>query len=93
MIMQIQLLLKTRNNFVQHTLYEVIRPNYDENKRIRGYTSIYNDITDKKEISQLLITDYLTKVYNRRHFNTVFDIELKRAKRDKENFILLLIDT
>jgi diguanylate cyclase (GGDEF)-like protein/PAS domain S-box-containing protein len=69
-----------------------ITPNYDENKRIRGYTSIYNDITDKKEISQLLITDYLTKVYNRRHFNTVFDIELKRAKRDKENFILLLID-
>ena len=47
-----------------------ITPNFDEGKNIIGYTSIYNDITDKKEISELLITDYLTKIYNRRHFNS-----------------------
>ena len=69
-----------------------ITPNLDQKGNIIGYTSIYNDITDKKEISELLITDYLTKIYNRRHFNTVFDIELKRSKRDKKNFVLMILD-
>ncbi|WP_072680609.1 diguanylate cyclase [Arcobacter sp. LA11] len=69
-----------------------ITPNLDENGNITGYTSIYNDITDKKEISELLITDYLTKIYNRRHFNDIFEIELKRARRDQENFILMVLD-
>ena len=69
-----------------------ITPNIDENSNIIGFTSIYNDITDKKKISELLITDYLTKIYNRRHFNTIFDLELKRSKRSKSNLILMIID-
>ncbi len=69
-----------------------ITPNLDENKRVTGYTSIYNDITDKKEISELLITDYLTKIFNRRHFNDIFGTELKRSKRDNTNFALIILD-
>lgn len=69
-----------------------ITPNLDEEGNIVGYTSIYNDITDKKEISELLITDYLTKIYNRRYFNDIFELELKRAKRDNKNFVLMIID-
>lgn len=69
-----------------------ITPNLDENGNVIGYTSIYNDITDKKEISELLITDYLTKIYNRRHFNDVFNLEIKRARRDKKNFVLMILD-
>lgn len=69
-----------------------ITPNLDENGKITAYTSIYNDITDKKEISRLLITDYLTKIYNRRHFNTIFDLELKRNRRDKKDFVLMFLD-
>ncbi|PLY05319.1 MAG: hypothetical protein C0625_14930 [Arcobacter sp.] len=69
-----------------------ITPNFDEKGNITGYTSIYNDITDKKEISELLITDYLTKIYNRRHFNTMFNLELKRSHRDKNNFVLMILD-
>lgn len=69
-----------------------ITPNYDENKNIIGYTSIYNDITDKKRISELSITDYLTGLYNRRHFSTIFDLELKRAKRNNRNLILMILD-
>lgn len=69
-----------------------ITPNLDEDGNITGYTSIYNDITDKKEISELLITDYLTKIYNRRHFNDIFNLEKKRAKRDNQNFILMILD-
>ncbi len=69
-----------------------ITPNLDEDGNTIGYTSIYNDITDKKEISELLITDFLTKIYNRRHFNDIFNLELKRAKRDKKNFVLMILD-
>ncbi|QKJ23153.1 sensor domain-containing diguanylate cyclase [Poseidonibacter lekithochrous] len=69
-----------------------ITPNVDDDGNIVGFTSIYNDITDKKEISKLLITDYLTKIYNRRHFNTTFDIELKRNKRDSKNIIFMILD-
>ena len=69
-----------------------ITPNFDENKNIVGFTSLYNDITDKKKISQISITDFLTNIYNRRHFNTVFEIELKRAKRDNKNFVLIILD-
>ncbi|MBU0923388.1 diguanylate cyclase [bacterium] len=69
-----------------------ITPNFDEYKNITGFTSVYNDITDKKKISEISITDFLTELYNRRHFNTIFDLEFKRAKRDKKNFILLILD-
>jgi len=69
-----------------------ITPNFDEYKNITGFTSVYNDITDKKKISEISITDFLTDLYNRRHFNTIFDLEFKRTKRDKKNFILLILD-
>lgn len=69
-----------------------ITPNFDEFNKIIAYTSIYNDITDKKEISQLLVTDYLTKIHNRRYFNDIFDLELRRAQRKHENFILIILD-
>jgi diguanylate cyclase (GGDEF)-like protein/PAS domain S-box-containing protein len=69
-----------------------ITPNFDEFKNIIGFTSVYNDITDKKRISELSITDFLTNLYNRRHFSTIFDLELKRAKRDNKDFILMILD-
>ncbi len=69
-----------------------ITPNFDNSKNIIGYTSVYNDITDKKRIIELSITDYLTQLYNRRHFSVVFDSELKRANRSKKNLVLMMID-
>jgi diguanylate cyclase (GGDEF)-like protein/PAS domain S-box-containing protein len=69
-----------------------ITPNFDENRNIIGFTSIYNDITDKKKIAEISITDFLTGLNNRRHFNTIFNLEFKRAKRDNNNFILIILD-
>lgn len=69
-----------------------ITPSFDEDGNIIKYTSIYIDITHKKEISELLITDYLTKIYNRRYFNDIFTLEFKRAKRHKYTFIFIIID-
>ena len=69
-----------------------ITPNFNDNGEIVGFTSVYNDITDKKRIAELSITDYLTKLYNRRHFSHIFETELKRAKRDNYNFVLMIVD-
>jgi len=70
----------------------VITPNFDEAGKINTYTSIYNDITAQKEIEELLITDVLTNIYNRRHFNSIFNSELRRSIRHKYSFILMMID-
>jgi len=70
----------------------IITPNLNENNEIIGYTSIYNDITLRKEIAELSITDELTKLNNRRHFNTVFTNELKKAIRHNQFFTLMILD-
>ena len=45
-----------------------------------------------KEANELAITDVLTTLYNKRHFDVVFSDEFNRAKRSKEAFILAIID-
>lgn len=70
----------------------IITPNFDEEGVIDSYTSIYNDITAQKEVEELLITDVLTNIYNRRHFNSIFESEFKRSRRHKYTFILMIID-
>ena len=51
-----------------------------------------HDITDKKFIEQLSITDALTNIYNRRYFNTIFNQIIKDRKNQNICFILLDID-
>lgn len=43
-----------------------VNPNFDYYRNILGYTAIRADITDKKVIEQISITDALTNIYNRR---------------------------
>jgi diguanylate cyclase (GGDEF)-like protein/PAS domain S-box-containing protein len=69
-----------------------ISPTFDKNGKIEGYTSIREDITDKKRAESLSITDELTGLFNRRHFNNLFPQELARAERDKKVIALMIID-
>uniref|UniRef100_UPI0040471F36 ABC transporter substrate-binding protein n=3 Tax=Aliarcobacter sp. TaxID=2321116 RepID=UPI0040471F36 len=69
-----------------------ISPVFDNKKTIIGYTAIRQDITDKKRIEELSITDELTGLYNRRYFNETFEKELNRAKRDDYPFALIIFD-
>lgn len=69
-----------------------IYPDYDNNGNIIGYYAIRHDITNKKFIENLSITDPLTKLYNRRYFDDIFYKELNRAKRNKTIFCLLSLD-
>jgi len=57
-----------------------------------GYTAIRQDITDKKIIEQISITDGLTNIYNRRHFNDLFPKIINSAKRDNELVSFLIMD-
>lgn len=44
------------------------------------------------ELKNLSVTDQLTNLYNRRHFDDVFERELKTSKRKKTIFTILLVD-
>ena len=71
----------------------VISPYLDETNEIVSYTAIYHDITDKKRIELLSVTDPLTKLYNRQKFNEVFDELLMRKHWTQGcSFGLLIID-
>ena len=45
-----------------------------------------------KQLQLLSITDQLTGLYNRRHFETLLQSEIRRARRDGKALILLLLD-
>jgi len=69
-----------------------IEPTFDENQNIIGYTSIRQDITDKKKVEELSITDKLTKLFNRHKIDEVFQEEIQRAKRYDCIFSVILLD-
>lgn len=68
-----------------------ITPQFKKGKII-GYTAIKHNITNQKIIEILSITDSLTKLYNRRYFNKVFENEFLRAKRDGKYFSFIMLD-
>lgn len=71
-----------------------ISPDYDLYGNIIGFSSIRHNISDKKKIEMLSITDPLTGLFNRRHFDDVFVKQLAIAKRYNRvlNFALIDID-
>lgn len=66
-----------------------IRLMRERNARIKAENEL-KEVNDKLE--KLSITDQLTTLYNRRHFDHVFDLELKRAIRSKTVFSLVSLD-
>ncbi len=70
----------------------VVEPNYNKKGEIIGFTSIRQDITDKKRIYELSITDGLTSLYNRRYFNDIAPRKIHDTARNSEVFAFLLMD-
>ena len=70
----------------------IITPEHDINGNIIGYTAIRTDITNKKLIEEIAITDALTTLYNRRHFDTIFPQQMRLSKRDSNLLAFVLID-
>lgn len=74
--------------WVDATIY----PTFNQFGEKTGYTAIRIDITDKKKIEDMLITDALTEIYNRRYFNEVMPRAINMAKRDKKYFSFIIMD-
>lgn len=68
-----------------------IEPIYKDKKKI-GYRSISQNITDKKTIEKLSITDQLTTLYNRHYLEQAFTSEINRALRYKTDLSLIMVD-
>ncbi len=60
------------------------------------YLHYFIDITDLKIIEQdlkeLSVKDHLTKIYNRRYFSEVLEMEIELHKRNKKQFSLIMYD-
>ena len=69
-----------------------IDPVMDDSGNVVGYVSIGQDISDKKRIELLSITDKLTGLYNRDHLDKVFEQELERLRRYDGEFSIILCD-
>lgn len=70
----------------------IIEPIFDIEERITGYYAVRQDITDKKRIYELSITDGLTGLYNRRYFNEVAKDIMDKTVRNNNVFSFILLD-
>jgi len=85
---EIKNMMKNKEVYYVHAK---ISPMYN-NKTITGYASVAVDITDKKRIEEMSITDELTQTYNRRYFNMTIEKEILRAKRDNKTMGFAILD-
>ncbi|MFG1489076.1 diguanylate cyclase [Oceanospirillum sp. HFRX-1_2] len=85
--------LKNRKKDGSHYWVDVhIDPLLDANGVIVGYTAIRQDITDKKYIEELSVTDPMTGLYNRRHFNEAFAGVSEDVARSDSYLAFLIFD-
>lgn len=57
-----------------------------------GYQSIRFDITDRKRVEELSITDQLTGLYNRRKFDEILEYEFNQWRRHNKTFSIIMLD-
>lgn len=69
-----------------------VRPSFDVLKRHNGFIAIFQDITDKKRIEEMTLTDELTQLYNRRHFNQTFETQLFSARKQHKLLGFFMVD-
>ena len=69
-----------------------ITPLFATNNKISGYISVQHDITLKKEMEYLSITDGLTGLYNRFYFDKIINSEIARSKRYDTYFTFMMLD-
>lgn len=69
-----------------------ISPIFDENNNLIEFNTIYYDITNKKLLEELYITDALTKLYNRAYFDETLSSITKNQRKADIDFALILTD-
>lgn len=74
--------------WIESTIYAL----YDEKGVHIGYTSVARDISDRKKVEEISITDALTKLYNRGYFDRVCQRVLDEAKRADGWIAFMIMD-
>ena len=69
-----------------------IFPELDHDFQLSAFTVFLTNISDKKKIEEVSITDTLTGLYNRNYFEMIFEKEVKRSKRDNKPLSMLMLD-
>ncbi|XOB63223.1 diguanylate cyclase [Campylobacterota bacterium DY0563] len=69
-----------------------IEPIYDAFGEVMGYQSVRFDITDKKLVEELSLTDSLLGIHNRRKFNGIIDYQFTVWRRFREPFSIIFAD-
>jgi diguanylate cyclase (GGDEF)-like protein len=69
-----------------------IEPENSDPQYQNEITLIATDISDRKRIEQLSLTDSLTGLANRRHLDSVLENEFRRMQRHKTSLSLLMYD-
>ena len=85
-------LLNRKKDGTKYWVDTTITPQFDNTGKLYRFIAIRQDITDKKTIEILSITDSLTNLYNRRYFNTTIEKEILRAKREGKYLGFLMMD-
>jgi len=68
-----------------------IQPKFKKNK-IVGYDTVMHDITEKKINEELMITDSLTQIHNRRYFNDILPRMINSVRREGGFLTLVVLD-
>lgn len=85
--------MKNRHkNGSEYWVEVTISPRYDDMGVIIGYTALRQDITDKKRIEELSITDRLTGLYNRLKLDELLSLHINTAHRHKTPFSTIMLD-
>ncbi|GAP08711.1 MAG TPA: sensor domain-containing diguanylate cyclase [Anaerolinea thermolimosa] len=68
----------------------------DNAQTMQGKLIVLHDITEQKQaedrLKEMALTDYLTGVYNRRHFFTLAETEFERTRRTRHPLSIILLD-
>ncbi len=81
-----------RKDSSSYWIKAIVEVELDSSGNIVSYTLIGEDITDKKTIYELSITDGLTSLYNKRYFSEVMPKLLKDNLKNNKIFVLLIMD-
>jgi len=69
-----------------------ITPILDIDGEVLEFSAVYHDITNEKLLEELYITDPLTKLYNRAHFDEVVNFIVKHQRKTDTDFVLVITD-
>ncbi|MEN8147392.1 MAG: diguanylate cyclase [Campylobacterota bacterium] len=85
--------IKNRKKNGDHYWVSVsIEPVHNDKGDVIAYQSVRFDITDKKKVEELSITDRLTGIYNRRKFDEILHYEFTQRQRHEKGLALIMVD-